>query len=117
MNKISELKNQVQKIAHLQDELLKLQSSLDEAKFEKGKLEELLKLLSEECEELKVQKVMLSGKVSHTQDTSKDVNEEKRSKTAMQAKAVNSQQCKTGEPFKILKHTHLVCRSIFFNNT
>lgn len=80
------LKIQVQKIAALQDELLKLQSSLDEATFEKGKLEESLRFLSEECDELKVQKAMLTDKVSHVQDISNSIDEGKRSKTAMQAK-------------------------------
>ncbi|PAN48627.1 hypothetical protein PAHAL_9G396100 [Panicum hallii] len=86
MEENSGLKNQVQKIAGLQDELLKLQSTLDEAKFEKGKLEELLRLLSEECDELKVQKAVLTDKVSHMQDTSNNIDEEKQSKTSMQAK-------------------------------
>ncbi|RLN42945.1 myosin heavy chain, cardiac muscle isoform-like [Panicum miliaceum] len=86
MEENSGLKNQVQKIAGLQDELLKLQSTLDEAKFEKGKLEELLRLLSEECDELKVQKAALTDKVSHMQDTSNNIDEEKQSKTSIQAK-------------------------------
>ena len=86
MEENSGLKNQVQKIAGLQDELLKLQSTLDEAEFEKGKLEELLRLLSEECDELKVQKAVLTDKVSHIQDVSNNINEEKQSKTSMQAK-------------------------------
>ncbi|TVU31783.1 hypothetical protein EJB05_23484 [Eragrostis curvula] len=84
------LKFQVQKIAGLQVELLKLQSSLDEAKFEKGKLEEKLKLVSEECEELKVQKGMLSDKVSNRKDTLNDIDEERRSKTSIQPKNDNS---------------------------
>jgi len=86
MEENSGLKNQVQKIAGLQDELLKLQSTLDEAEFEKGKLEELLRLLSEECDELKVQKAVLTDKVSHMQDTSNSIDEEKQSKTSIQAK-------------------------------
>ncbi|XP_062204934.1 uncharacterized protein LOC133906984 [Phragmites australis] len=90
MEEISGLKIQVQKIAGLQDELLKLQASLDEAKFEKGKLEELLRLLSEECEELKVQKATLTDKISHMHDTLNDTYEEKRSKTTMQAKDENN---------------------------
>ena len=86
MEENSGLKNQVQKIAGLQDELLKLQSTLDEAEFEKRKLEELIRLLSEECDELKVQKAVLTDKVSHIQDVSNNINEEKQSKTSMQAK-------------------------------
>ncbi|XP_034571250.1 uncharacterized protein [Setaria viridis] len=90
MEENSGLKIQVQKIAGLQDELLKLQSSLDESKFEKGKLEELLRLLSEECDGLKVQKAMLTDKVAHMQDTSNNIGDEKQSKTAIQAKHESS---------------------------
>ncbi|GJM91383.1 hypothetical protein PR202_ga07746 [Eleusine coracana subsp. coracana] len=86
MDENSGLKFQVQKIADLQVELLKLQSSLDEARFEKGKLEEQLKLVSEECEELKLQKGMLPDKVSHRKDTVNDIDEERRSKKTIQAK-------------------------------
>ncbi|WVZ57548.1 hypothetical protein U9M48_007920 [Paspalum notatum var. saurae] len=90
MEENSGLKIQVQKIASLQDELLKLQSSFDEVKFEKGKLEELLRLLSEECDELKVQKAMLRDKVSHMQDISNNIDEGKQSKTTLQAKHESS---------------------------
>ncbi|CAN6312020.1 unnamed protein product [Urochloa humidicola] len=90
MEENSALKIQVQKIAGLQDELLKLQISLDESKFEKGKVEELLWLLSEECDELKVQKAMLTDKVSHMQDTSNNIGEEWGSKEAMQVKHESS---------------------------
>ncbi|KAJ1296371.1 hypothetical protein BS78_01G295300 [Paspalum vaginatum] len=90
MEENSRLKIQVQKIAGLQDELLKLQSSFDKAKFEKGKLEELLRLLSEECDELKVQKAMITDKVSHMQDISNNIDEGKRSKTDFQAKHESS---------------------------
>jgi predicted nuclease with TOPRIM domain len=92
MEENSGLKIQVQKIAGVQDELLKVQSSLDEAKFEKGRLEELLRLMSEECDELKVQKAMLTDKVSYTQDTSNKINGDKQSKTSMQAKLSSIKQ-------------------------
>ncbi|EER94540.2 myosin-11 isoform X1 [Sorghum bicolor] len=94
MEENSGLKIQVQKIAGVQDELLKVQSSLDEAKFEKGRLEELLQLMSEECDELKVQKAMLTDKISHTQDTSNTINGDKQSKTSMQAKLSSIKQGK-----------------------
>ncbi|XP_066377126.1 uncharacterized protein [Miscanthus floridulus] len=92
MEENSGLKVQVQKIAGVQDELLKVQSSLDEAEFEKGRLEELLRLMSEECDELKVQKAMLTDKVSHMQDTSNTINGDKQSKTSMQAKLSSIKQ-------------------------
>ncbi|CAD6209144.1 unnamed protein product [Miscanthus lutarioriparius] len=88
LEEISGLKLQVQKIMNLQDEVFKLQSSLDEAKFEKGKLEEFLRSVTEECEELKAQKAMLTDKVSDMQETLRNGEEEKRNKIAMQAKLV-----------------------------
>ncbi|XP_062217106.1 uncharacterized protein LOC133917130 [Phragmites australis] len=88
LEEISGLKLQVQKIMNLQDEVFKLQSSLDEAKFEKGKLEEVLRSMTEECEELKAQKAMLIDKVSEMQETLKNGEEERRSRIAMQAKLV-----------------------------
>lgn len=86
LEEISGLNLQVQKIMNLQDEVFKLQSSLDEAKFEKGKLEELLRSVTEDCEELKAQKAMLTDKVSDMQETLKNGEEERRSRIAMHAK-------------------------------
>ncbi|KAM0889218.1 hypothetical protein ACQ4PT_027797 [Festuca glaucescens] len=86
MEELSGLKLQVQKITSLQDEASKLRSSLDEAKFEKGKIKELLQSVTEECEELKAQKAMLTDKVSEMQVTLKNGEEEKRSRRSMQAK-------------------------------
>uniref|UniRef100_A0ACD5WR24 Uncharacterized protein n=1 Tax=Avena sativa TaxID=4498 RepID=A0ACD5WR24_AVESA len=88
MEELSALKLQVQKITTLQDEVSKLRSSLDEAKFEKGKIKELLQSVTEECEELKAQKAMLTDKVSEMQETLKNSEEEKRSRRSMQAKLV-----------------------------
>ncbi|XP_062209553.1 uncharacterized protein LOC133911359 [Phragmites australis] len=88
LEEVSGLKLQVQKIMNLQDEVFKLQSSLDESKFEKGKLEELLRSMTEECEELKAQKAMLTDKISDMQETLKNGEEERRSRIAMQAKLV-----------------------------
>uniref|UniRef100_A0A0D9Z0W4 C2 NT-type domain-containing protein n=1 Tax=Oryza glumipatula TaxID=40148 RepID=A0A0D9Z0W4_9ORYZ len=88
IEEISGLKLQVQKIMSLQDEVLKLKSSLDEAKFERGKLEELHRSVTEECEELKAQKAMLTDKMSNMQETLDNGEEEKRSRIAMQAKLV-----------------------------
>ncbi|CAM0871093.1 unnamed protein product [Alopecurus aequalis] len=88
MEEISGLKLQVQKITSLQDEVSKLRSSLDEAKFEKGKIKELLQSVTEECEELKAQKAMLTDKISEMQETLKNGEEEKRSRRSMQAKLV-----------------------------
>ncbi|PWZ07825.1 hypothetical protein Zm00014a_011491 [Zea mays] len=86
LEEISGLKLQVQKIMNLQDEVSKLQSSLDEAKFEKGKLEEFLRSVTEECQELKAQKAMLTDKVSYMQETLRNGEEENRNRIAMHAK-------------------------------
>nr|BAJ90692.1 predicted protein [Hordeum vulgare subsp. vulgare] len=88
MEEISDLKLQVQKITSLQDEVSKLRISLDETKFEKGKLKALLESVTEECEELKAQKAMLTDKVSDMQETLENGEEEKRSRISMQAKLV-----------------------------
>ncbi|KAM0856264.1 hypothetical protein ACQ4PT_049232 [Festuca glaucescens] len=90
MEEISELKIQVNKMASIQDEVSELQNSLDQAKFEKKKLEEVLQSLSEECEELKVQKAMLTDKVSCIQSISHDADEENCGKS-MQARLVINQ--------------------------
>jgi chromosome segregation ATPase len=90
MDEISGLKIQVNKMASIQDEVSKLQISRDQDQFEKKKLEELLQSLSEECEELKAQKSMLTDKVSCIQSTSHDANDENCGKS-MQAKLVINQ--------------------------
>jgi predicted nucleic acid-binding Zn-ribbon protein len=90
MDEISGLKIQVNKMASIQDEVSKLQISRDQDQFEKKKLEELLQSLSEECEELKAQKSMLTDKVSCIQSTSHDANDENCGKS-MQAKPVLNQ--------------------------
>ncbi|KAG2555385.1 hypothetical protein PVAP13_9KG556900 [Panicum virgatum] len=88
LEEISGLNLQVQKMMNIQDEVFKLHSSLDEAKFQKGKLEELLHSVTEECEELKAQKAMLTDKISNMQESLKNGEEERRSRIAMQAKLV-----------------------------
>uniref|UniRef100_A0A0D9XM48 C2 NT-type domain-containing protein n=1 Tax=Leersia perrieri TaxID=77586 RepID=A0A0D9XM48_9ORYZ len=88
IEEISELKIQVDKIAGLQDEVLTLQSSLDKAKYEKGNLEGLLQSLSEECEELKAQRGVLTDKVSCIQDTLNVANEGNQNEISMQTKVV-----------------------------
>ncbi|KAG8092450.1 hypothetical protein GUJ93_ZPchr0012g19919 [Zizania palustris] len=86
LEEISGLKIQAHKIAGLQDEVLTLQSSLDKAKFEKEKLEELLQSSCEECEELKVQKAMLADKVSCMQGILNVANEGKQTEISIQTK-------------------------------
>ncbi|XP_010918589.2 uncharacterized protein [Elaeis guineensis] len=86
MEEISRLKVQLQKISHLQDEILVFKSSLDEAKFEKGKVEELLQSVTEECEELKTEKVSLKEKVANMQKAFYDGEDDRRSRIALEEK-------------------------------
>ncbi|XP_072962195.1 uncharacterized protein [Typha angustifolia] len=86
VEELSGLKVQLQKIAHLQDETLVLKSSLDEAKFAKGKLEEKLESISEECEALKTERAVLMDKISNMQKTLENGEDDRRSKIALEAK-------------------------------
>ncbi|XP_020093572.1 myosin-2 heavy chain-like [Ananas comosus] len=86
IEEISELKAQLQKSAHLQDDIMALKSRLDEAKFEKEKLDELLQSASEECEELRTERVVLMDRVSSMQKALDSGEDNRRSKIALEAK-------------------------------
>jgi flagellar biosynthesis chaperone FliJ len=64
--------------------------ALDEARFDKGKLEDQLKLVSEEREELTLQKGMSLDIVTHRKDTLNVIDEERQSKKTIQAKDENN---------------------------
>ncbi|XP_024317725.1 myosin-11 isoform X2 [Brachypodium distachyon] len=89
MEEICGLKIQVNKMTSLQDEVFNLKSSLEQAKFEKGKLEEHLQSLSEECEEVKTQKAMLTDKLSYLQSTLHDAGDENHSKSMQEKLIIN----------------------------
>ncbi|KAG1362622.1 myosin heavy chain, skeletal muscle-like [Cocos nucifera] len=97
MEEISGLKVQLQKIAHLQDEILVLKTSLDETKFERGKLEELLQSLTEECEELKIEKVSLKEKVADMQKALYNGKNDRCSRIALEEKLLRLESSLTAK--------------------
>ncbi|RZR75896.1 hypothetical protein BHM03_00000478 [Ensete ventricosum] len=86
MEESTRLKLQLQKLLELQNSVLDLKGSLDEADFERRKLEELLKSLSEEYEELKAEKVSLTEKVSNMQKALCNSEDDRRSRIVLQEK-------------------------------
>ncbi|URD84826.1 hypothetical protein MUK42_05465 [Musa troglodytarum] len=88
MEEISGLEVQLQKLSHLQNSVLDLKGSLDEADFEKRKLVLLLESVTQESEELKAENALLMGKVSSMQKALSDGHDDRRSKIALQEKLV-----------------------------
>ncbi|CAL9069647.1 uncharacterized protein LOC135653093 [Musa acuminata AAA Group] len=88
MEEISGLEVQLQKLFHLQNSVLDLKGSLDEADFEKRKLELLLESVTQESEELKAENTVLMEKVSIMQKALSDGQDDRRSKIALQEKLV-----------------------------
>ncbi|PIA54916.1 hypothetical protein AQUCO_00901075v1 [Aquilegia coerulea] len=86
VEEISNLKTQLLKIGQLQDEIVALKNSLNEVKFEKGKLEASLQLLSGDCEELKAEKILFVEKFSSMQKAISELDDCKRSKIALEEK-------------------------------
>ncbi|CAL9776209.1 unnamed protein product [Musa acuminata subsp. burmannicoides] len=86
MEESTGLKLQLQKLSELQNSVLDLKGSLDGADFEKRKLEELLKSVSEEYEELKAEKVSLAEKVSNMQKALCNSEDDRRSRVVLQEK-------------------------------
>ncbi|KAJ4777787.1 Myosin heavy chain-related protein [Rhynchospora pubera] len=91
LEEISDLKSQVQKITQLQEEILHLKGLNDETKFEKEKLEEKLKLICDQCEELRREKEALAEKVGSMEKALNTGEDERRSKTVLEAKLVRLQ--------------------------
>ncbi|KAI0528687.1 hypothetical protein KFK09_001229 [Dendrobium nobile] len=83
---VSDLKLQLQKVTQFQNENLNLKFSLEEAKYEREKLEGLLLSTSEECEELKAEKMSFSDKISLLQKSLHDAEDDRRSRVALEEK-------------------------------
>lgn len=83
---VSGLKLELQKVTQFQNEILNLKTDLEEAKFEKEKLESLLHSASEECEELKAEKISFSDKMSLLQKALHDAENDRRSRVALEEK-------------------------------
>ncbi|XP_042393844.1 cingulin-like isoform X2 [Zingiber officinale] len=86
VEEISWLKVQLQKFSHLQNTMLDLKNSLDETNCEKQKLEEILKSLSEEHENLMSEKSSLTEKLSNMQRALCDAEDDRCSRIALQEK-------------------------------
>ncbi|KAF3319775.1 myosin heavy chain, cardiac muscle isoform-like protein [Carex littledalei] len=91
LEEISDLKSQVQKITQLQEEILHLKGLIDENKFEKEKLEEKLKSVSDEYEELRRENESLTERVGSMEKALNTGEDAKRSKTVLEAKLVRLQ--------------------------
>ncbi|XP_052173524.1 uncharacterized protein LOC127788893 isoform X2 [Diospyros lotus] len=84
----SNLKVQFQKVTDLRDEIQALRSELDSLKFGKEKLEASLHSVSEECEELKVEKAEFLRQISCLQTIMSELEDCKHKKVALEEKLV-----------------------------
>lgn len=86
------LKAQLQKMAQFEDEILALKIKLKESKFEKEKLEALLKSISGDHEEMKAEKVSLVEKVSSLKKSMSEFEDCKNKKIALEEKLVKMER-------------------------
>lgn len=122
LEEISSLKVKLEKMARLQEELSTLEHSLDEEKFEKGKLERSLHSVSEECEELKKQRVSFMEKISNMQNALRDAEDDRRSRIALEEKllmlerdlnareASGAHEAELKDELNRIKRTHSECQ-------
>ncbi|GAB2276833.1 hypothetical protein Dimus_011546 [Dionaea muscipula] len=83
---ISGLRDQLQKAASLQDEVLALKGSLNEAKFENEKLKASSDLLAGDHEQLMAEKISLVQKISKLDKGLSELDECQRAKIALEEK-------------------------------
>ncbi|KAL1545784.1 hypothetical protein AAHA92_22468 [Salvia divinorum] len=80
------LKVQLQFMSELEDEVSVLKSKLKESKVDKGKLEVALHTISGNYEELKLEKISLTEKITFFEDAMYELEECKRSKSCLEEK-------------------------------
>ncbi|XP_026378469.1 myosin-9-like [Papaver somniferum] len=86
MKEVVSFKVQLERISHLQDEVLSLKNTLNEIMFEKNIVEAHLQSLTEDCEELKAEKSSLVEKISNMQMSVIEAEGCKRSRAALEEK-------------------------------
>ncbi|XP_074591116.1 uncharacterized protein LOC141847021 [Curcuma longa] len=79
---------QVNKLVHLQNSVLDLKNTFDDAKLENRRLEGLLKSLSKEYEELKSEKESLTERVTNMQKARSDSEEDRHNSVVLQEKVL-----------------------------
>ncbi|XP_057984283.1 uncharacterized protein LOC131168676 isoform X2 [Malania oleifera] len=86
LEETTDLKVQLQRIAHLEDVILDLKSKLSTTSLEKEKLEASLHLISGECEELKAENIALLEKISGLQRSVSELEHFKQNCVALEEK-------------------------------
>lgn len=82
----SSLRNRLQQISFLQEEVLTLKTSVNEMKFDNQRLAASLQLISGDYEEVKAERDQLIQKISSMQNKVSELEDNKRSKVALEEK-------------------------------
>ncbi|CBI30188.3 unnamed protein product, partial [Vitis vinifera] len=86
LEETASLKVQLQKLAPLQDEVLALKAEFDAAKFERGKMEASLHLISADNEELKAEKISFIEKISSLETSTSELEDCKLNRVVLEEK-------------------------------
>ncbi|KAG6500903.1 putative uncharacterized protein MYH16 isoform X1 [Zingiber officinale] len=79
---------QINKLVHIQNSVLDLKNTFDDANLENRRLEGLLKSLSKEYEELKSEKESLTERVTNMQEAISDSEEDRHNRVVLQEKVL-----------------------------
>ncbi|KAK1382571.1 putative EEIG1/EHBP1 N-terminal domain-containing protein [Heracleum sosnowskyi] len=82
----SSLRTRLQQVSFLQEEVLTLKTSVNEIKFDNQRLAASLQLISGDYEEVKAERDQLIQKISSMQNTVSELEDNKRSKVALEEK-------------------------------
>ncbi|CAN6576689.1 unnamed protein product [Malus baccata var. baccata] len=82
------MKVQIEKLTHCQEEVLASNNELDATKFEKEKLEVLLHSISEECQDLKAEKSSFHEKISTLENALFELEDCKRNNVLLEEKVL-----------------------------